>query len=84
MRADSSKAAFVLETNLPKGATAGSTPPTTVFRINFYDQFGLDHDESRIIKGCAQCQATGFGPPNINGRVLMNCSDVSTTAYKLG
>jgi hypothetical protein len=69
---DSSQAQFTISRKLPKGAKAEAIPSKTVFRIKFYNQQGYGSDWFVTLNGYGQCQTTVIGPPNIEGRLLMN------------
>ena len=72
---DSSSAQFTISKKFiqnGRSSTATEKVPSTVLRIKFYDQQGYGSDWYVKLKGYGQCQTTVFGPPNVEGRLLMN------------
>lgn len=72
IKGDSSIVKYTIETKRPKNVDERLPAPTYKIRVKFFNQFGDPSDNFFTINGWTSCYVETTGPPNIEGRLLMN------------
>lgn len=72
IRGDSSAVKYTIETKRPKNVNERLPAPTYTVRVKFFNQHGDPSENFFTIQGWDACYVETSGPPNIEGRLLMN------------